>query len=482
MWRRHRDLLSNVITLAGTTGVTSGLGFVYWAVAARLFSTRAVGYGSAAISAMGMLGTIGMVGLGTLLIGELPRRRPRGGLLSAALLFSGAVSLMLGLGFVLIARLVTRSFADTDDDIARAVLFTVGVALTAMMAVFDQATIGLLRGGLQLSRNIAFSVIKLLALPAAAWVLHDGLGVGIILSWVAGTALSLVPVAIRLRWGSGPTSLRPDWTLLRRLGRTTLAHNWLNLALAIRQSIIPVLVTIAVSATANAAFYAAWMLAGFLSLVPSHLSTVLFAVASDPQEAPRKIRFTLRLSLMIGLPGMAVLAVSAHFLLSLFGARYATAAIFPLWMLIIAYLPGVPLAHYIAVSRIRGRMARAAGVMAISVVMEALATVVGGKMGGLDGVAIALLGVRTAEGLVTLPAVITTAMGRGRHRKGDAQALVMTDAPSPAVTDMRKREQQQAGLAALLALSITTTSPMPIVQIPQQSWSRQRGRTSEYDR
>src|ERR1700734_3299662 len=41
-----------------TPGVASVLGFVYWALAARLFSQRAVGYGSAGISAMTLLGTI----------------------------------------------------------------------------------------------------------------------------------------------------------------------------------------------------------------------------------------------------------------------------------------------------------------------------------------------------------------------------------------------------------------------------------------
>ena len=75
------------------------LGFVYWAAAARLFSQQAVGYGAAAISAMTLLGTIGMLGMGTLLIGELPRRTARAGLVSAALLTCGLGSLVLALAF-----------------------------------------------------------------------------------------------------------------------------------------------------------------------------------------------------------------------------------------------------------------------------------------------------------------------------------------------------------------------------------------------
>src|ERR1035438_10132630 len=80
VWGRHQDLLSNASSLLATTGVTSGLGFAFWTFAAKMFSQQAVGYGSAAVSAMTLLGTIGMFGLGTMLIGELPRRRERGGL------------------------------------------------------------------------------------------------------------------------------------------------------------------------------------------------------------------------------------------------------------------------------------------------------------------------------------------------------------------------------------------------------------------
>ena len=110
VWRRHQDLLRNASTLAATTGVTSLLGFAYWATAARLFSQQAVGYGAAAISAMTLLGTIGMLGMGTLLIGELPRRSARAGLVSAALLTCGLGSLVLALAFSLLAPPFSERF------------------------------------------------------------------------------------------------------------------------------------------------------------------------------------------------------------------------------------------------------------------------------------------------------------------------------------------------------------------------------------
>ena len=413
-WRRHHDLLTNASSLVATTGVTSALGFLYWAMAARLFSQRAVGYGSAAVSAMILLGTIGMFGLGTVLMGELPRRRPRAGLVSAALLASSLGSMLLGLGFALVAPLVSARFARITGSPDQAALFAAGVMVTGASLVFDQATIGLMRGGLQLSRNVAFAAAKLLALPVAAVILHDHFGVGITASWVLGTTVSLVPIGIRLKLTGTPVLPRPDWGVLRGLGRTAIAHSWLNIAITVPWSLIPVLVTVVVSPSANAAFYIAWMLVSFLYIIPAALSTVLFAVAAaDPQIIARKLRFTLRLSLLIGLPVMAALILGGHTALSLFGAGYARAAMLPLGLLAVSYLPAIPKIHYIAVCRAKGQIPRAAAVLTTAAAAEVTAAALGGASGGLRGLSFALLTVYLVEGVVTAPSVLRAAIGHG---------------------------------------------------------------------
>ena len=440
MWRRHRDLLDNAGTLVATTGVTAALGFAYWAVAARLFSQRDVGYGSAAVSAMTLIGTIGMLGMGTVLIGELPRRSQRAGLVSAALVASGLGSLLLGLAFALVAPHVSARFGYVGTSLGAGVLFAAGSMLTGVSLVFDQATIGLLRGRLQLFRNLVFGCAKLLLLPAAALFLHRQFGTGILLAWIAGIAVSLVPVAVRLRRAGTVILPRPDWAVLRGLGRTALAHNWLNLAITVPQTLIPVVVTVVGSPSANAAFYAAWTLSGFLKMVPAHLSTALFAVAAaDPRAIGRKLRFTLRVSLLIGLPGMAVLALSAHPLLALFGPGYARAATVPLWLLVIGYLPSIPKVHYMAVCRATGRVPRAAAVLTAAAAAEVTAAAAGGLAGGLNGLSCALLAVFLVEGLVTAPPVLRTAFGGGAHRFHPGGNDSPADGPSGPVAGVAER-------------------------------------------
>jgi O-antigen/teichoic acid export membrane protein len=429
-WRRHRDLLNNAGSLLAMTGVTSVLGFVYWILAARMFSQQAVGYGSAAVSAMTLLGVIGMLGLNTLLIGELPRRTGRAGLVSAALVTSGLASLALGFGFVVVAPHTSIHFANMVGLPARAAVFAVGVALTSASMVFDQATIGLLRGDLQLRRNIAFAIGKILALLATATILHDQFGLGITLSWVTGIALSMALLAIRLRLDGVPVLASPDWGVLRGLGRTAMAHNWLNLALMMPFYLLPVLVTVIVSPSANAAYYVASMLAAFLFIVPAHLATVLFAVvAADPKVLARKLRFSLRVSFIIGLPAMVVLILGAHTLLGLFGKGYYVATV-PLWLMTLGYPAYVPKTLYIAVCRASGRITQAAVVLTVCSSAEIAAAVAGAMAGGLIGLSWALLAMRYCEALVTGPPVIRAAFGHGRHRRS-VQALTSRSQQRP---------------------------------------------------
>ena len=418
-WRIHRQILANAASLVATTGFTSALGFVFWAVATRLFTPATVGYGSAALSAMSLIASIGMFGLGTLLIGELPRRSSRAGLISAALILAAGTSCVLALAFAFAAPHLSSRLDGIGGTTERAAIFVGGAALTSAATVFDQATIGLLRGGIQLARNVAFAIAKLLLLPLAAVAVGQVLGVPLEIAWIVGLALSLGGILIWLAVKRFPVFARPDWRIMRSLGRSALAHSWLNLAFAVPQSVIPVLVTVLISPSANAAFYVAWMIAGFLYIIPGHLAIVLFAVGSmGPQAVAKKFRFTLRLSLIIGFPGMLILAFAVPIGLRVMGAAYAGPDAIPLLLLALGYIPYIPKVHYLAVGRIRQQISRTAAVVTAGTAGEIALAALGAKLAGLNGLSFGLVVAYLIEALIMGPAVLQVAIGRGRHRKG----------------------------------------------------------------
>ncbi len=358
--KNNRVILSNAASLVGTTGATSVLGFVYWWIAARQFSPAAVGLASAAISATTLLGTIGMLGLGTLLMGELSRHPDKkGALLVTALAAAGIAGLVLGLGFAVFAPLGSAEFGPLAENFGTIALFSVGVTFTALTLVLDQALIGLLLGVLQFWRNVLFALVKLIILVGFGFWLTDKTGLSIFATWQVGTLTSLLALLGYATWKKKLRKevLRPQLSLLRQISRAALGHHLLNLALLIPILLLPVLVTVLLSATTNAHFYVAWMIANFIFIGPASLSMVLYAVgAADSALLARKLRFTLKIALVLAVLAQIALLPSAGLILSFFGRVYVEQSQLSLHIVALAVFPLIIKDHYVAICRIKGHM------------------------------------------------------------------------------------------------------------------------------
>lgn len=189
--KKNLTVLLNAGSIVGTTAVTSLLGFAYWWVAARLFTTEAIGLASAMISVMSLLGTISMLGLGTLLTGELTRQPGKEwALINAAIIVVGGAGVLAGVIFAFLAPYISPELDSIGSNILDIFIFALGVGFTGLTMVLDQALIGILRGGLQLGRNTMFAAIKLIAL-IASFYLFQSTGMIIYITWLIGNVISL---------------------------------------------------------------------------------------------------------------------------------------------------------------------------------------------------------------------------------------------------------------------------------------------------
>ena len=390
--KANSTMLMNASSLIGATAITSGLGFVYWLVAARFFPPQAVGLASASISAMSLLGFFGTLGLGTLLMGELSRQAgEKASLISASLILVAVVGGFLGIAFALIAPFVSHDFQILRASIGNIALFTSGVSLSAVTLVLDGAFIGLLRSELQLWRNTMFAVVKLVALFVAGLLMSHAMGLTIYATWTIGSAFSVVALAgfvLLKRTGIGQNYL-PHWKLLRKQGPAALQHHMLNLILEVPTLTLPLIVTIVLSATVNAWFYVSSMLAGFTSVIPFALTLVLFAMNTDqPTVLANKVRLTLSLSAIAILLANCVLQLGTKQLLGIFGHIYVEQASWCLRILAVGAFPLIIKNHYIAISRIQGRMAHAILPIAIGTLLELCGAALGGHLAGISGLSL----------------------------------------------------------------------------------------------
>ena len=411
----HWTVLRNAGSIFTTNAVNMALGVPYWWVAARWFDPSAVGFASAANSGMNLMGTLGMLGLGTLLIGELPRRpTERAHLLVTSFLVATLAGALLGAVLALAASHISSGLHELSESPATVLLFSLGVGLTSLTLVLDQAVVGLLRSSLQLWRNTVFGASKLVALiAAAAWVARGGLT--IYATWVFGLVVCVVALAVQT--GALRHARAPSLTVIRSLGWQALNHHVLNTTLQVYSLSMPLVVAAVLSTTVNAYYSIAALVSALVYVVPTSLSTVLYAVgASDLSAIASRLRFTVAVSLACTTAASIFLIFAATPILEIFGQNYAHAASVPLVLFSFGAIPLTFREHFAAIQRLRGRPAGAAPYVLAGSALKLLLATKGATMDGLTGLSIGLLAAGCVEGLVLARPVLRVAMGYGLAR------------------------------------------------------------------
>lgn len=359
-----------------------------------------------------LLGTVSMLGFGTMLMGELPRHRgAEGPMISSALVTVGGTGVLLGVLFALLAPQLSSDLRPLSTSIWSVGLYASGVALAAIALVIDLALIGLLRGGLQFTRNSLFAVVKLAFLALLSVWAAATFGLSIYATWAGGNAISLLYLAVIVARRRHQQPLRPQWTMMKSVGRTALAHHLLNLTLQAPTMMLPLIVTVVLSTAANAAFYIAWMIAGFLFIGPISLSLVLYAAdAAEPHALEHKTRLTLGTSLVIGVVGEGLLILMSGTALRVFGPTYAARAGLCLPILGVGVFGMAIKDHYVTLRRIQGRVLRAAAAVAAGDVLEIAGAATGAALAGLTGLSIGFVLALCIEGLL-LSKIVAGATG-----------------------------------------------------------------------
>jgi O-antigen/teichoic acid export membrane protein len=271
----------------------------------------------------------------------------------------------------------------------------------------------LLRAELQLSRNAIFAIAKFAALILMGlWLPHKS-GLAIYATWMVGNIISLVVLAgfVFLKHETRSKKIyQPQWGLLRQWGFAALKHHGFNLALDAPLQALPVLVTIMLSATANAWFYIALSIAGLANVVPSALTMVLYAEGSaQPAMLGYKIRLTLSLAFVASLLAISVLLIGTKLILGIFGHSYAEEAAWCLRILALTSLSGIIRNHYVAICRIQRRIGRAILPLTAVGSLQLLGSALGARLGGLTGMS---LGWLIADGICAvfmIPAIYKAA-------------------------------------------------------------------------
>lgn len=368
-WLAHRirkdSLLRNSIYMMGTTVATAGIGYIYWIIAARIYPVRDVGLASALIAIMTLTSTLANLGIGSTLVQMLPHRETGYAwslTLNAGLATSILASLLAGTTMVLVLPLFTPQFSILTHQATYAFVFIVGVQLLTVATLLDQAFVAERSAGNMLVRNAAYAVIKLPLMVLPVLLVQGALGLlssGVLALAVTlfGARLFLIP---RLR-RSYRLTMRGMVRQVRMMLSSLVWQHFINIGGMAAMYLLPVFVTVRLSAEDNAYFYTTSKVSSFLFMISTAVATSLFAEGSiSSDNVLRKARMS---ALIIGIlitPAMLIIWLGGHYILLLFGPNYAQ---YGLPLLRIGTIEAVPDAItniYVSVLRVQGRLRSAA--------------------------------------------------------------------------------------------------------------------------
>ena len=395
--------LSALALVAAKVG-TMGFGFLAWIVAARLYPAQEVGLASGAVSAVTLCAQIALVGVGSAVITLLPAHSARPAQLvdtSVSLLTLTAIA--AALLFLLFARSVLQELRVVAADPVYAVLFVVLAVGGTLGVLFDQVSTARRRGDQVLIRGIAAGVVTLIAVLVIGRWLGGGTSRDIFAAWVLGglvtwslglVALSRVLPAYRYR----PLLAGRLATELSRVG---LPNYLLTLTERAPGFVLPIVVTELLSPADNAHWYAAWMMAWVVFVIPIQVGMTSFAeIAREPAQAGRIVRHGIRTSLAIGIAGGLVVALLAGPLLGLLGSGYAGAGAFPLRILVLGIVPLTFIQAYFSYCRARRQLGEAIALGSFNCLASIAVPAAAGLAGGLVAMAAGWLGVQVISAIV----------------------------------------------------------------------------------
>ena len=383
-------LYRNAFALILSTVLTSVLGLVYWAIAARIYPTSDVGLGASLVSTMMFVSTASQLNLRSALFRYLPSAGSGAvRLVSISYLFIVVISALVAIVLSLIGALVGGLPAVVPSPSLVAIF--VGSAVIWSLFSFQDHVLTSMRLTVWVPiENVIFAVVKI-GLLVVMVGLHP---FGVFVSWILAAVLGVATVSVGLfavlrRRGRSlpPSSIEPG-----AVARFAAADYLSGIFSTAGTSLLPVLVLLQLGSVASAFFYVVWLITSMLRLVPISMFTSLMVEAANSEASfEREGRTMFRRVLLLVLVPVAVLVLAAPVPLAIFGADYADAGSMPLRLLSAAVVPYTVNAFASFYARLLGRMRLVILIEAWAAIPSLLVSATLMPVIGLTGIGIAVL-------------------------------------------------------------------------------------------
>ncbi|MFC2072790.1 oligosaccharide flippase family protein [Chloroflexota bacterium] len=337
----HTRLYSNALYLMTANVVNAILGFVFWIIVARFYSTEDIGFASAVIAAVGLVIAFSHLGMGVSLVRFLSHSSNNANsMINTALTIGILTSSTAALIFVTGLHFWSQSLLFIRQNPLYLAAFVLIAIIANVSYLTDQAFVAGRRAGFVTARYLIFSILKLaLPIPLAAFFKSFG----IFASWGVSLGIALL-FSVFLFLPRVHPGYQPFPTISKKvvndIMRFSSAAYLYRLLWGMPAWILPIVVLNLLGAESNAYFYIAWTIASAAGMIPSAVSTSLFAEGShDEVKLGLNMWRSLKMTNLILVPAVILILAIADKLLLLFGGTFTENATILLRVLVIATLP-----------------------------------------------------------------------------------------------------------------------------------------------
>ena len=362
-------LVRNSLYLMLSSGLQAALGFTFWVIAARLFSTADVGRASSLVTATSLLAVLSLFGLNTTLVRFLPMSKDRDALITAAVILVAACAAGFSLIYLLLIPVLAPRLAFVEHRPAMVAGFVLLTSFAAVNLLTDSVFIASRKASYCALTDGGVSGITRIA---SGLILVGGGAYGLYCACAAGFAtaavVSLVLIATALRWRP---SLTKPFKTLKPLLRFSSANYAGNICMLLPTLVVPLIVLDRLGASAAAYYFVAFQIATLLYSAVYAVEQAFLAEGSYADADWREIRKrSRRFAFALFTPACLVLIVAAHWVMLTFGAKFSHYGTPSLMVLALAVIPIAAFQWSWTVLRITGQLRpliASAGVYALAI-------------------------------------------------------------------------------------------------------------------
>ena len=334
------------------TGLTSGLGFVFWIVAARWLPPATVGIGAALVSAMTLLATVSTLGLRNGLIRFLPTAGAASRRLALSAYGVCAVTAMLAaLAFVAGQPLWASKLAFLRSGPLSVLFFVAGTVVWVIFILQDNVLVGLRRTAWVPVENGLCSLAKIGLLPLLAFTAQWAIFAASVLPAAAAVfvvTIALLRVSGRINVADGEPVRVPA------LVRFAAAEHFSAILWMGTTDLITLLVLNQAGSEEAAYYYMASTIGYAVLLVTSNIGSALVAEgARYPERTVPLARQAFLHAARLVIPLVAIGIVLTPLGLQLIGPDYAEHGSTALRLLLASAVPQILVGISVSVARIR---------------------------------------------------------------------------------------------------------------------------------